>query len=199
MSPARPFPWLDVSWLDFSWLGAEWPSAVQAVGVTVGRLGLSLALGLLGGALLAGVMRRSPRAEALLTPWLLTLLAVPWVLILVTMNLIPSLGVRDATAITIAALSSGVQVFALGRRKLEERRTAYLSRALWYAFGAVVAAELLSRTDGLGARIRFFALYTEPSHLLFYLTLAAVLGLTFLFLSRALGRALGRTFLGRST
>ncbi|WP_309571861.1 hypothetical protein [Deinococcus sp.] len=180
-------------------MGAEWPGAVQAVGVTVGRLGLSLALGLVGGALLAGLMRRSLRAEALLTPWLLTLLAVPWVLILIAMNLIPSLGVRDDTAIIVAALSSGVQVFALGRRKLEERRAAYLSRALWYAFGAVVAAELLSRPDGLGARIRFFALNTEPSHLLFYLALAALVGLTFMFLGRVLGRLLPRTFLGRST
>ena len=198
MSTPSPFPWLNLSWLEFSWLGAEWPGAVQAVGVTLGRLGLSLALGLIGGALLAGLMRNSPRAEALLTPWLLMLLAIPWVLILVAMNLIPSLGVRDDTAIIIAALSSGVQIFALGRRKLEERRAAYLSRALWYAFSAVVAAELLSRADGLGARIRFFALYTEPSHLLFYLALAALVGLMFMLVGRALGRLLSRTFLGRS-
>ena len=183
--------------LDFSWLGAEWPGAAQAVGVTVGRLGLSLALGLGGGALLAALMRRSPRAEALLTPWLLTLLAVPWVLILVAMNLIPTLGVRDSTAIIVAALACGVQIFALGRRKLEERRSTYLSRALWYAFSAVVAAELLSRADGLGARIRFFALFSEPSHLLFYLALAALVGLTFAAVVGVLARALPRTFLGR--
>lgn len=199
MSPPPGPPWLDLSWLDFSWLAAEWPGALQALGVTVGRLGLSLALGLAGGALLAGLMRRSVSAEALLTPWLLTLLAVPWVLILVAMNLIPTLGVRDGTAITVAALACGVQIFALGRRKLEERRSAYLSRALWYAFCAVVAAELLSRADGLGARIRFFALFTEPGHLLFYLALAALVGLAFAGLGRALGRLLPRTFLGRGT
>ena len=185
--------------LDFSWLPAEWPGAVEALLVTLGRLLLSLGLGLGGVVLLAAVMRRSPRIEALLTPWLLTLLAVPWVLILIALNLIPSLGVRDSTAITVAALSCGVQVFALGRRTLEERRSAYLSRALWYAFVAVVASELLSRTDGLGARVRFFALYTEVSHLLFYIVLAALVAVAFAVVGRALGRLLPRTFLGRSS
>ncbi|GHF32688.1 ABC-type nitrate/sulfonate/bicarbonate transport system permease component [Deinococcus metalli] len=184
--------------LDFSWLPAEWPGAVQALAVTLGRLLLSLGLGLGGGALLAAAMRFSPRAEALLTPWLLTLLAVPWVLILVALNLIPTLGVRDGTAITVAALACGVQVFALGRRKLEERRSAYLSRALWYAFTAVVASELLSRADGLGAKVRFFALYTESSHLLFYVLLAALVAGAFAGVGRVLGRLLPRTFLGRS-
>lgn len=196
-SPWQAFLWLAFVWLDFSWLAAEWPGALTALGLTAGRLGLSLALGLGGGAALAWLMRRSPRAEALLTPWLLTLLAVPWGLLLVALNLIPTLGVRDSTALTVAALACGVQVFALGRRRLEEARGRYLSRALWYAFGAVVAAEVLSRSDGLGARIRFFALYTEFSHLLFYLALAAALGLTFAALAAALGRLLGRTFLGR--
>ncbi|THF88629.1 hypothetical protein E7T09_05420 [Deinococcus sp. KSM4-11] len=184
--------------LDFSWLPAEWPGAQQALVITLGRLLLSLGLGLGGGALLAGVMRRSPRVEAVMTPWLLTLLAIPWVLILIAMNLIPSLGVRGGTAITVAALSSGVQVFALGRRTLEERRSAYLSRALWYAFVAVVASELLSRADGLGAKVRFFALYTEYSHLLFYVVLAALVALGFAAVGRLLGHLLPRTFLGRS-
>lgn len=190
MTPAPPG-------LEFSWLAAEWPGALAALGVTAGRLGLALALGLGGGAALAGLMRASPRAEALLTPWLLTLLAVPWGLLLVALNLIPTLGVRDSTALTVAALACGVQVFALGRRRLEEPRGRVLARALWYAFGAVVAAEVLSRADGLGAKIRFFALYTEASHLLFYVLLAAVLGLAFAALAVGLNRLLARTFLGR--
>ena len=183
---------------DFSWLPAEWPGAEQALVITLGRLLLSLGLGLGGGALLAGLMRRSPRVEAVMTPWLLTLLAIPWVLILIAMNLIPSLGVRGGTAITVAALSCGVQVFALGRRTLEERRSAYMSRALWYAFVAIVASELLSRADGLGAKVRFFALYTEYSHLLFYVVLAALVALGFAAVGRLLGHLLPRTFLGRS-
>lgn len=54
--------------LDFSWLGAEWPAALDAARVTLTRLALALGLGLGGGTLLAWTMRRSLRAEALLTP-----------------------------------------------------------------------------------------------------------------------------------
>lgn len=183
--------------LDFSWLAAEWPLALDATRVTLARLGLALALGLSGGALLAWIMRRSLRAEALLTPTLLILQAVPWGLLLVSMNLIPSLGVRDGTAVTVAALAAGVQVFTLGRRRLDESRPVILRRALWYAFTAIVASEVLARTDGLGARLRFFTLNTDAAHLLFYGALSGALIVAFALLARALRGLLGRTFLGR--
>lgn len=183
--------------LDFSWLGAEWPLALDAARVTLTRLALALALGVGGGTLLAWTMRRSLRAEALLTPTLLILQAVPWGLLLIAMNLIPSLGVRDSTAVTVAALAAGVQVFTLGRRRLEDARPAVLRRALWYAFTAIVASEVLARTDGLGAKLRFFSLNTEPAHLLFYGALCGALVLAFALLARAAQGLLGRTFLGR--
>ncbi|WP_418514362.1 hypothetical protein [Deinococcus sp. RM] len=183
--------------LEFSWLGAEWPAALDAARVTLTRLALALGLGLGGGTLLAWTMRRSLRAEALLTPTLLILQAIPWGLLLVALNLIPSLGVRDSTAVGVAALAAGVQVFTLGRRRLEEARPAVLRRALWYAFSAIVASEVLARTDGLGAKLRFFSLNTEPAHLLFYGALCAALVLAFAGLARAARGLLGRTFLGR--
>lgn len=183
--------------MNTSWLVTEWPSALGAFGITAGRLGLAVGLGFGVGTLLAWVMRRSPRSEALLTPWLLTLLAIPWALILVTMNLVPTLGVRSGTAVTVAALAAAVQVFALGRRKLEDRRDTYLSRALTYAFTAIVASELLARSDGLGGKIRFYALFTQYPQLLLYVALALLLWGLFMLAGTALKRALGRTFLGR--
>lgn len=189
---------LHPAWLNLAWLRAEWPAAVTAFAVTSGRLLLALALGFGLGAGLAALMRRSPRSEAALTPWLLGLLAVPWALILVTLNLIPTLGVRDGTAVTVAALAAAVQIFALGRRKLEEQREAYLQRALTYAFTAIVASELLARSDGLGGKIRFYTLFTQYPQLLLYLTLALLLWGLFTLAGRALKKGLGRTFLGRS-
>lgn len=180
-----------------AWFPAEWPNALSALGLTAGRLGLAAALGVLVGGGLAWLMRRSARLEATLTPWLLTLLAVPWALVLVTLNLVPSLGVRPWTAVTVAALAAAVQVFALGRRILEERRETYLNRALWYAFTAVVASELLARPDGLGGKIRFYALYTQYPQLVFYALLALALWAAFALLGVGLRRSLPRTFLGR--
>ncbi|WP_216326804.1 hypothetical protein [Deinococcus aestuarii] len=183
--------------VDLGWLAGERGLMLETLGVTAGRLGIALGAGLLIGTALAALMRSSPRVEAWLTPWVLALLAVPWVLILVAMNLIPTLGVRESTGLGIAALATAVQVFALGRRKLEERREAYLRRALWYGFTAVMAAELLARGDGLGARIRFYALFTQFDHLAAYVLLAAGLWLAFALLGRVLLRVLGRSFLGR--
>ncbi|GAA5533744.1 hypothetical protein [Deinococcus aluminii] len=183
--------------VNLGWLADERGVMVQTLGVTAARLGLALGLGLVAGMLLAALMRSSPRVEAWLTPWVLALLAVPWVLILVALNLIPTLGVRETTGIGVAALATAVQVFALGRRKLEERREAYLRRALWYGFLAVMAGELLARTDGLGAKIRFYALFTQFDHLAAYLLLAGLLWLAFALLGRVLLALLGRSFLGR--
>ncbi|GMA15711.1 hypothetical protein E5F05_06025 [Deinococcus metallilatus] len=183
--------------VNLGWLADERGVMVQTLGVTAARLGLALGLGLAAGTLLAALMRSSPRVEAWLTPWVLALLAVPWVLILVALNLIPTLGVRETTGIGVAALATAVQVFALGRRKLEERREAYLRRALWYGFLAVMAGELLARTDGLGAKIRFYALFTQFDHLAAYLLLAGLLWLAFALLGRVLLAVLGRSFLGR--
>ena len=137
--------------LDFSWLPAEWPGAVQALLVTLGRLLLSLGLGLGGGALLAAVMRRSPRIEAFLTPWLLTLLAVPWVLILISLNLIPSLGVRDGTAITvaaIAALASGAKQLAVRLASARTGTVTLLLSALEVLAALIVVLFGLALTTG---------------------------------------------------
>lgn len=183
--------------VDLGWLADERGVMLETLGVTVARLGVALGAGLLLGTALAALMRSSPRVEAWLTPWVLALLAVPWVLILVAMNLIPTLGVRESSGLGVAALATAVQVFALGRRKLEERREVYLRRALWYGFTAVMAGELLARTDGLGAKIRFYALFTQFDHLAAYVLLTVGLWLAFAGLGRVLLRVLGRSFLGR--
>ncbi len=183
--------------MNLAWLADELPSALQALGATVGRLSEALILGVGIGGVLAWLMRRSERTEALLTPFLLMALAVPWLLVLVAINLIPSLGIRDGTAIGIAATACAVQIFALGRSKLEEARSLYLYRALWYCFGAVIVSELLARGDGLGAKLRFFALYTDYPHLFLYIFLIIAFWIGFSLLARLLTRQLGRTFLGR--
>lgn len=189
-SPAGP---------DLRWLPGEMGSLLETLGVTAGRLALSLGLGLLIGTALAALMRSSRRAESVLTPWLLLLLAIPWLLILISMNVVPGLGVRESTGVGVAALSCAVQVFALGRRKLEEKRETYLRRALWYGFAAITASELLARSDGLGAKIRFYILFTQYDHLLLYVLAAALLWAVSYLLGRLLVAAMGRTFLGRGT
>ena len=183
--------------LDLRWLPDEMGGLLETLGVTAGRLALSLGLGLLIGTALAALMRSSRRAEAALTPWLLLLLAIPWLLILISMNVVPGLGVRESTGVGVAALACAVQVFALGRRKLEEKRETYLRRALWYGFAAITASELLARSDGLGAQIRFYILFTQYDHLLLYVLAAALLWAASYLLGRLLVAAMGRTFLGR--
>lgn len=165
--------------LDLRWLPGEMGGLLETLGVTAGRLALSLGLGLLIGTALAALMRSSRRAESVLTPWLLLL------------------GVRESTGVGVAALACAVQVFALGRRKLEEKRETYLQRALWYGFAAITASELLAHSDGLGAKIRFYILFTQYDHLLLYVPAAALLWAASYLLGRLLVAALGRTFLGR--
>jgi ABC-type nitrate/sulfonate/bicarbonate transport system permease component len=172
------------------WLQSEWPNLLSALGATGLRLALTLLLGLglgLGG---AALMRISPMAEARLTGLVLGLSAIPWLLIMVTLNMVPSVGLRDWTAILLSALATAVPLLSLGRRRLEQSRASFLRRGLWSGFTAVVVSELLSRTDGLGAMIRYYALFTRYERLALYIGCALLVFVLYALLARLLERLL---------
>lgn len=176
-----------------SWLAAGWPDLLAALAASLTRLGLGVGFGLLLGLGLAALMRAGNRMEALLTPWVLALSAVPWLLIMLTLNMVPNLGLSEPNAALLAALATAMPLWSLGRHRLEQPRASYLRRALWSGFAAVMAGELLSRSDGIGAKIRFFALFTQYDRLALYIGVALLLALGFALLARGLAVALRRT------
>lgn len=180
-----------LGWPD--WLQAEWPGLLTALGVTLTRLGLTLLCGLALGLGAALLMRVSTRLEGALTPWVLAVGALPWLLIMVTVNMVPNLGLRENGALLLSALALATPLFSLGRRRLEVARAGLLRRALWSGCAAVMAGELLSRTDGVGAMIRYYALFTRPERLALYLGAALLIVLGYAALARLLERLLRTT------
>ncbi|PYE53275.1 hypothetical protein [Deinococcus yavapaiensis] len=165
---------------ELQWVWEERQEILGAVRATTVRLASVIVIGLIVGVSLARLMRVSRRIEAKATPWVLAFLSVPWLLLMVAINLIPSLGLDETAATGLAVAAFAVQIWALGRRKLEDSREVYVRRAFSYAFVAVMAGELLARTDGLGAQVRFFTLFSRFEHVLLYAALLAVLSMLLL-------------------
>ena len=63
----------------------------------------------------------------------------------------------------------------------------------------MLAAELLSRTTGLGAQLRFYSLFEQFDHVFLYALMVLVVCLGLLLLERGLVALIKRTPLWRST
>lgn len=155
--------------------------ALFHLGVSLGRLVPPLLLGVSLGLVLAFLIRRSLAVEAMLTPWLLFLQSLPWLLIIPAVNIVPYIGLDERIIFLLIVLILIVYLgSALGPRKQPDRRRAErVKQGFNLAFFALFVAELFSRTSGVGAEFRFYALYFTPIQLMVYAALAlGIHGLT---------------------
>jgi len=160
--------------------------------ISLGRFLPPLLLGLFLGLALAWLIRRRPVVETWLTPWLLSLQALPWLLIIPAVNIIPYIALDDRTIFLLITLILVIHLgSALGFRKQPDRsRSERVRYGFELALAALLIAELFSRKSGVGAELRFYALYWTPLQVVVFAALsvglwglvqATVLGLNWLW------------------
>ncbi|MEZ4632935.1 MAG: hypothetical protein R2880_19855 [Deinococcales bacterium] len=136
---------------------------------------LGLALGLL--------IRHIKAIEALLSPWLLSALALPWLVMILLINMISPLSKGISLWLGIAGSLTAI---AYGFRPLANAKilkSAFLTgyRLLFFA---ILIAEMLGSDNGIGAQIRFFFLFWNPGRLVAYGLIIVILWLVVELLSR---------------
>lgn len=166
------------------WLDTRSGSLPYHVGVTMARVLLASAAALAGGGTLGIAAGLSPRADAVLAPWIVAGLAVPRLVIIVVAYLLVGLNEAAAVLATALAVAPSVAVavkegihamdwglvdMARAFRVPPGRRWRYVvwpqlvpyvagcvRNALSLSLKMVVFAELMGRSSGLGYQIAFY-------------------------------------------
>ena len=160
---------------EIAWIQAEWNGAMGHLRISLARLAEALVLAVVVVAPLSFAIRRVPRLEATITPLMLTLLAVPWVLLSAALNMMIHLRLDGGQMVLLAAV--GGSAWFLGA--LAPRQQSLLARCGRVRYGVrtivlmLIAAEMVSLTQGLGSQIRFYTLYWSPALLFLYGGLSA--------------------------